>query len=94
MILPKIVVTKEDDRYDLQLARGADRGSEVEKAFLKIAERHALGDANTGCYEVIAKTTDGGNVHLLGGIYVPPDRLNAVLADLRTQGYEVERKTA
>jgi hypothetical protein len=96
MALPKILVRKEirggKTMFNLVLPGGTDPGSEVEEALVAIAGKHSLVKEGGGCYQVAALTVDAGTVHFLGGLYVAPATLQAVLADLRTRGFEIESK--
>ena len=94
---PKILLTKEARGYksifNLILQREIKKGSEVEKELLEIVAKHSLVPEG-GLYEVLVKTYDGQTLSFVGGMYVQPDRLDAVLGDLQGKGYEVVKKNA
>jgi hypothetical protein len=92
---PKVFVTKQNRgtsyMFELSLG-GSDPGWEVQQEFVAISSKHSLVATGGGCFEVMANTLPHGTVHYLGGIYVSPDKLDAVLADLRARGYPIERE--
>lgn len=91
---PSLIVNedKANHLFDIEIV-GGDPGTAVENEISQISRKHSL-PPEGGCYTVTAKTIDNQAVHFLGGIYVPPKKLKAVLADLEAKGYEVEQRTA
>ena len=94
---PEILVKKEVSGYksifNLTFKHGISKDSEVENELVQIIGKYAL-TPEGGLYEVLMNTYDGKTVTAVGGIYVQPDKLDAVLIELKARGYEIVKESA
>jgi len=94
MIVVQKVVRDNQSLYSLIISPSIDPGPAVQAEFVQVATKHALPPVG-GCFDVNAITPDHKTtLHFLGGMYVQPDKLNAVLDDLQQRGYKIERAAA
>ena len=94
---PEILVKKEVSGYksifNLTFKHGISKDSEVENELVQTIGKYAL-TPEGGLYEVLMNTYDGKTVTAVGGIYVQPDKLDAVLIELKARGYEIVKESA
>jgi hypothetical protein len=95
---PEILVKKEVRGYksifNLSFKHGISKDSEVENELVQIIGKYDLTQEGGGLYEVLMNTYDGKTVTAVHGIYVQPDKLDAVLIELKARGYEIVKEDA
>jgi hypothetical protein len=80
--------------YNLSLQGGVDHGATVLQELTAVAVKHGLAADGGGCYMVQAMPLGGGSVSFLGGMYVPPQKRDGVVSELRSLGYKITESAA
>jgi hypothetical protein len=81
--------TDSGEMFDLQLVGDRPDAASVD-VLVQISVAHGLPELGGGLYDQQASVVGGGTVSHLGGLTVPPDKFDSVVADLRTRGFEIQ----